>query len=980
MGKNTLKAEFIPHLESEEDTSYFDTRSERYHHVHSYDEDDTNDDEPVEIHRFSSCSPRFSKVYSSMEHLSQLEHKPVVTRREPKAHREDRSKRESLGSLTLRDKSWRTGSPEMKRLSCSESSFTESDSSPPGARRRFSALMDTHRFASPLEGDGDVHTRQTPIKTRGSSLEGASMPVCSGLVESSSTASVGHPGDSFGPRIGSDLVLWRARHHQIPTDSEKRSATRSGTKVIKSASATALSVIIPQHGTSPLASPMSPRSISSNPSSRDSSPSRDYSPTVNVLCSPITIHRSGKKYGFTLRAIRVYMGDSNVYSVHHMVWHVECGGPAQEAGLCAGVLITHVNGESVHGLVHTEVVELILKSGSKVIVTTTPFENTSIKIGPARKLSYKAKMARRNKKSAAKDGQESKKHSSLFRKITKQSNFLHTSRSLSSLNRSLSSGDSLPGSPTHNLSARSPTQLYRSPPDSAYLGTSSQSSSPASSTPNSPASSQHMRPSSLYGLSPKLHRQYRSARCKSAGNIPLSPLAHTPSPTSSSPPPIAGHTVGSSNTTQAFPAKLHASPPITRPRPKSAELPRSPLLQRVQSAEKLGPPPPPSFPSSMSSVGSDRKGGLCVSIRKHGLEVVHAEYRRESFHCEHALQSLMEIEGENTPGAPPSPPDQMPTHTPAQLTMSPLRQLGRQDSIVGRESEGKARQPDSSEAVLRTASKTQPVATTLDPKSSTQFGEPPQKEKVASKSESSQVDSTGKEAARNAGKSESLYAMGSGPKVPERTPVVQSSGAQELKHHSLQTNGPKGLENGKDMGKVPVKEKTAQTMAPEASKSGKGPLTIEGTGPSSAGAMKVSAAVPAKSKTIEERVQTPLGSTRGPQEERCRLEVAEECPASPSSTTRSPCASKSRTVSPGDRSSFVTQLTSVAKTVLGPMKLGSQDGGKAKDSSKTNEDKRAATLGKSEISSVSRRGLTGTWPGPGSSKPEKASKSSSKHL
>uniref|UniRef100_A0A672NC85 non-specific serine/threonine protein kinase n=1 Tax=Sinocyclocheilus grahami TaxID=75366 RepID=A0A672NC85_SINGR len=947
------KAEFIPHLESEEDTSYFDTRSERYHHVHSYDEDDTNDDEPVEIHHFSSCSPRFSKVYSSMEHLFQLEHKPVVTRREPKAHRKDRSKRESLGSLTLRDKTWRTGSPEMKRLSCSELSFTESESSPPGARRRFSALMDTHRFASPLEGDGD----------------GASVPIGSGLVESSSAASVGHPGDkllrpadavaplhipdSFGPRVGSDLVLRRARHHQIPTDSEKRTATRSGTKVIKSASATALSVIIPaveQHGTSPLASPMSPRSISSNPSSRDSSPSRDYSPTVNLLRSPITIHRSGKKYGFTLRAIRVYMGDSNVYSVHHMVWHVESGGPAQEAGLCAGDLITHVNRESVHGLVHTEVVELILKSESKVTVTTTPFENTSIKIGPARKLSYKAKMARRNKKSVAKDGQESKKRSSLFRKITKQSNLLHTSHSLSSLNRSLSSGDSLPGSPTHNLSPRSPTQTYRSPPDSAFLGASSQSSSPGPSTPNSPATSQHMRPSSLYGLSPKLHRQYRSARCKSAGNIPLSPLAHTPSPTSSSPPPIAGHTVGSSNTTQAFPAKLHASPPITRPRPKSAEPPRSPLLQRVQSAEKLGPPPP--------------KGGLCVSMRKHGLEIVHAEYRRESFHCEHALQSLMEIEGENTPGAPPSPPDQTPTHMPAQLTMSPGRQLGRQDSLAGQESEEKARQPNSSEVVLRTASKTQPVAPTLDPKS-TQSGEPPQKEKVASKSESSHISVvlTGKEA------------VVSGPKIPEQTPVVQGSGAQELKPHSLQTDGPKGLENGKDMGKIQVKEKTAQAMAPEANKSGKGPLNIEGTAPSPVAAPKVSEAVPAQSKTIEEQVQTPSGSTRGPQEERCRLEAAEESPASPSPTARSPCASKSRAVSPG----FVMQLTSVAKTVLGPMKLGSQDGGKAKDSAKANEDKRATTLGKSEASSGSRRGLTGTWPGPGSSKPEKTSKSSSKH-
>lgn len=52
----------------------------------------------------------------------------------------------------------------------------ESDSSPPsGARRRFSALMDTHRLASPLEVDSElpVPTRQPPVKARGASLEGA---------------------------------------------------------------------------------------------------------------------------------------------------------------------------------------------------------------------------------------------------------------------------------------------------------------------------------------------------------------------------------------------------------------------------------------------------------------------------------------------------------------------------------------------------------------------------------------------------------------------------------------------------------------------------------------------------------------------------------------------------------------------------------------------------------------------------------------
>ncbi|XP_036158379.1 microtubule-associated serine/threonine-protein kinase 1 isoform X2 [Myotis myotis] len=678
------KAEFIPHLESEDDTSYFDTRSDRYHHVNSYDEDDTTEEEPVEIRQFSSCSPRFSKVYSSMEQLSQHEPKTPVaaagaSKREPSAkglEEKVAGKREGLGSLTLREKTWRGGSPEIKRFSASEASFLEGEASPPlGARRRFSALLEPSRFSAPQEDEDETQLRRSarPTSDPPGSLDArvpkeaaqGDGPASGGESEATDQPRPGDlcppskDGDPSGPRATNDLVLRRARHQQLSGDPavEKR-PSRTGGKVIKSASATALSVMIPAvdpHGSSPLASPMSPRSLSSNPSSRDSSPSRDYSPAVSGLRSPITIQRSGKKYGFTLRAIRVYMGDSDVYSVHHIVWHVEEGGPAQEAGLCAGDLITHVNGEPVHGMVHPEVVELILKSGNKVAVTTTPFENTSIRIGPARRTSYKAKMARRNRRPSAKEGQESKKRSSLFRKITKQSNLLHTSRSLSSLNRSLSSSDSLPGSPTHGLPARSPTHSFRSTPDSAYLGASSQSSSPASSTPNSPASSasHHIRPSTLHGLSPKLHRQYRSARCKSAGNIPLSPLAHTPSPTQASPPPLPGHTVGSSHTTQSFPAKLHSSPPVVRPRPKSAEPPRSPLLKRVQSAEKLG-----------ASLGADKKGAL----RKHSLEVGHPDFRKD-FHGELALHSLAESDGETPPVEGPGVPLQV-----------AVRRLGRQES------------------------------------------------------------------------------------------------------------------------------------------------------------------------------------------------------------------------------------------------------------------------------------------------------------
>ncbi|XP_066449781.1 microtubule-associated serine/threonine-protein kinase 1 isoform X3 [Eleutherodactylus coqui] len=394
------KAEFIPHLEAEDDTSYFDTRSDRYQHINSYDEDDTNDEDSVEIRQFSSCTPRFSKVYSSMEQLSQLEQKPSTPVQDStKQERSERtSKRETLGGVTLRDRCWRTVSPEMKHFS----DAADADSSPPlAARRRFSALVDTARFVAPLEGEIEPRVRSSS----GTHFGHSKIPLGELEADKSSESPIHQDTDS-SPRATNDLVLRRARHQHLSGDSDRR---RTGGKVIKSASTTALSVMIPtveQHSSSPLVSPMSPRSLSSNPSSRDSSPSRDYTPAVSSLRSPISIQRSGKKYGFTLRAIRVYMGESDVYSVQHIVWHVEDGGPAHEAGLCAGDLITHVNGEPVHGLVHTEVVELILKSGNKVLVTTTPFENTSIRTGPARRSSYRSKMARRSKRSMGREGQE----------------------------------------------------------------------------------------------------------------------------------------------------------------------------------------------------------------------------------------------------------------------------------------------------------------------------------------------------------------------------------------------------------------------------------------------------------------------------------------------------------------------------------------------------------------------------------------------
>ncbi|NWT80766.1 MAST4 kinase, partial [Lanius ludovicianus] len=636
------KAEFIPQLESEDDTSYFDTRSEKYHHMETEEEDDTNDEDfNLEIRQFSSCSHRFSKVFSSIDRVTQIQG-------EEKEDAGDKTKSVTLPSVE--SLSWSSEYSEIQQISTSISSETESS-----RQQRSSGLLP--KLSVSAEGEqGDSTSSGGPLEEQQKSafvsdetVQDEPEVTTPASTISSSTLSVGSfsehldqingRSESVDSTDNSSKPAGEVASHMARQRLESTEKKKITGKVTKSLSASALSLMIPGDvfGVSPLGSPMSPHSLSSDlSSSRDSSPSRDSSIATASPHQPIVIHSSGKKYGFTIRAIRVYVGDSDIYTVHHIVWNVEEGGAAYQAGLKAGDLITHINGEPVHGLVHTEVIELLLKSGNKVSVMTTPFENTSIKTGPARRNSYRSRMVRRSKKTKKKESLERRR--SLFKKLAKQpSPLLHTSRSFSCLNRSLSSGESLPGSPTHSLSPRSPTPSYRSTPDFPSGTNSSQSSSPSSSAPNSPAGSGHIRPSTLHGLGPKLGGQrYRSGRRKSAGSIPLSPLARTPSPTPQptspqrSPSPLLGHSIGNTKIAQSFPSKMHSPPTIVRHivRPKSAEPPRSPLLKRVQSEEKLAP-----------SYGSDKKH-LCS--RKHSLEVTQEEVNRELSQREVTLQSLEE--------------------------------------------------------------------------------------------------------------------------------------------------------------------------------------------------------------------------------------------------------------------------------------------------------------------------------------------------
>uniref|UniRef100_A0A3Q1ATN3 non-specific serine/threonine protein kinase n=1 Tax=Amphiprion ocellaris TaxID=80972 RepID=A0A3Q1ATN3_AMPOC len=578
------KAEFIPQLEAEDDTSYFDTRSDRYHHLASDEDEETNDEESsLEIRQFSSWSHRFSKVKSL---IVSFNWSLTVCSLRPRASSSSSQSERSTSPLVMSS----THSLEtMPRFALS----TDDE----GIYRLFTFLFIGCTYVETTRGITTEHTNTLTFK-----LLSTAEVVVSNLrrirIRSNSTGGKhSSPKDPAGPRrFGNQL------------ETPDRQRLPCGGKVPKSASVSALSLIITTDDSpsSLQPGPISPRSLSSNPSSRDSSPNRDLLLSPTSLRPPIVIHTSGKKYGFTLQAIRVYMGDSDVYTVHHMVSSVEEGSPAHQAGLCTGDLITHVNGESVQGLVHPEMIELLLKSGSKVALQTIALENTSIKVGPARKTKHKGKMARRSKKSKRRDNYDRRR--SILKKLSKQSTVMHSSRSFSSgLHHSVSSSESLPGSPTHSLSP-GPSTPCRSPAPDHQDNNSPQSTSPCSSSPSSPAA--HIRPSSLHGLGSKLstQRYTKVGRRKSTSNIPPSPLACNSS---------------SSSNQQLSPQRS--------PSPLPGFPPRSPLLKRVQSAEKLSGV----YHADKKSYAPRFYLGQLVVMRKLNLSE-----RRDSFKKQEAVQEV----------------------------------------------------------------------------------------------------------------------------------------------------------------------------------------------------------------------------------------------------------------------------------------------------------------------------------------------------
>ncbi|CAJ0959900.1 unnamed protein product, partial [Mesorhabditis belari] len=543
------KAEFVPQLENEEDTSYFDTRADRYNHdAESGGEEDPNGIAASGAHMFqsfSTASPRHSICGIDPAFLPHQASKdgstsPLPTRahdRFRKSSQQSSEDQSTCDSFDFQDK------------------YAEAPPIPTAVllRRRFSSQRQTN-LSSGTSSSGTTGAERgsgTACSSTDSSMDATFMH----------THNSGHyahhplaeqrrsPLPRFAISCDPDDENVSSHPNQRPKElSPVEEATRK-----TSESSVPLQLVIPSASGVASTSHSPAHSVSST-SSVDGSPAsivhgHQIDPTAHKT---IVIRKGPLGFGFTIRSVRVYLGEhSEYYTIEHMVTAVDEGSPAYVAGLRSDDLITHANGQEVHNLPHPELMRRLLGCGNELTLSVTPLSATSIREGAARK--SVGKLARKKpKRPQQRRGpmeKKSRKPSSLLRRLsgkrptevlpgtsTQKQTFMP--RSVSSQDGSIlspfsTSASALPSGPnTAGGTQMTVPMAFHKRLSDVGIREEPRSSPLANST----------RPNSLHGLKGSKHPSIPVSTTKNASSpIPVSPLARThpeqpPSPTRSPSP------------------------------------------------------------------------------------------------------------------------------------------------------------------------------------------------------------------------------------------------------------------------------------------------------------------------------------------------------------------------------------------------------------------------------------------------------------
>ncbi|KAM3719597.1 Microtubule-associated serine/threonine-protein kinase [Dirofilaria immitis] len=408
------KAEFVPQLEGEEDTSYFDTRTDRYNH----DVDSGDEDNAPMFGSFDTASPRHSVISTESINVAQVTNFDSV--------RNTRSDSNSFSHQFSGD--FQENKMDIK--------YDFPSTATALLKRCFSSQLQNNLFTS-NSGTNETGCLNLVNLAEDSSIDASSFSECSRSVPSidsfqnqkSNTSISVLPRFSVTYEPGTTAIsscekkeLSPVTESRVTSDSVIFDSGRSD-EAINEQDCT-LQLEIPKQS-SPLLIHQSPGGSASSASSFDGIPSNllvnptPISEQNFLFRAPIIIKKGMKGFGFTIRSVRVYLGEqSDYYTIEHLVTKVEESSPAYQAGIRPNDLITHVNSQPVSNLTHPHLLHRLLAHGSELSLKTMPLSSTSIRQGAPRLMV--GKLARKKPRKPQYRVQLDKKtrKSSLFRRLS----------------------------------------------------------------------------------------------------------------------------------------------------------------------------------------------------------------------------------------------------------------------------------------------------------------------------------------------------------------------------------------------------------------------------------------------------------------------------------------------------------------------------------------------------------------------------------